>query len=689
MKKLYLIFFIWVSLPLINAAQVKPVIKQNQVSAQNSSILTKPAAPIKNTTTKVTAPKNISTVNAEKSARIKAARARRRRLSTTTIYGNEWINYSGTQKYYKIKVAKDGLYRVDSATLAKAGIPVNTINPANYQIYFRGQEQYIYVRSTTSALNEKNGDYIEFYGQHNDGVLDSTLYYKINFIPNPYYSLFNDTSTYYLTWDTSMTNHRMVDKPDTLWSLYPVTPYVTATDIFHQIDGYFPGAWRVDGAFLPNDPRFTKDASWTEGSVGANPYPQSETYATGVNNPYTAPGAPPVFLRTVLLGLDTGHCTYDIYTNAPRNLSTSVPCVGFLDTNLTYSFPATDLTVSPFKITYDINEIGNDNILAPTYSYLSYAHLPTLGGDSTMLMQVPYISSGGTQIDFTGIYTKNALDSIRVYDLTLHNRMWVKPTVGKFKVNIPMLTGPDLCYLSVDNAVIKVTKLTPVGFKHDGVFRDFTSGPDSAYIIITHPSLDSGAALYAAYRSKRFNTLLINVDELYDEFGYGVDYSPLGIRRFCNYAIDKWAKQPSNLLLMGKGISSYQYRVNKLPGAQTEALVPSFGYPASDILFTNNLGGDTLLEPAIPTGRLAALSYNEIVTYLNKVETFESTPAALWMKSVAHFVGGDDIGTWSILNNYMTGFADTISDTVFGAYVHTFNKRSPAPISSTLTDICY
>ena len=36
-------------------------------------------------------------------------------------YGNEWINYS--QNYYRIKIASNGVFRIDSATLSVAGIP--------------------------------------------------------------------------------------------------------------------------------------------------------------------------------------------------------------------------------------------------------------------------------------------------------------------------------------------------------------------------------------------------------------------------------------------------------------------------------------------------------------------------------------------------------------------------------------
>src|SRR5690606_14661512 len=43
-------------------------------------------------------------------------------------------------------------------------------------------------------------DQIEFYGKINDGVPDSALYVNSRQQPHPYYSLYSDTSSYFLTW---------------------------------------------------------------------------------------------------------------------------------------------------------------------------------------------------------------------------------------------------------------------------------------------------------------------------------------------------------------------------------------------------------------------------------------------------------------------------------------------------------
>ena len=149
-------------------------------------------------------------------------------------YWNEWINFS--QKYYKIPVSQNGIYRLDSSTLSKAGVPVSLIDPRNIQLFFRGQEQYIFVQGESDSIFNSS-DYIEFYGQKNDGALDSILYKGDLYNrpvhqPNPYYSLFNDTSSYFFTWNNSTTNKRIILSTDTSFSSQLILNQGEASNLF-------------------------------------------------------------------------------------------------------------------------------------------------------------------------------------------------------------------------------------------------------------------------------------------------------------------------------------------------------------------------------------------------------------------------------------------------------------------------
>ena len=78
-----------------------------------------------------------------------------------------------------------------------AGFFVNT-NPKQFQIFHNGVEQSILVAGESDGVFDPV-DYIEFYGEKNDGWLDAQLYEDpVNHI-DPYYSLFCDTAAYFLT----------------------------------------------------------------------------------------------------------------------------------------------------------------------------------------------------------------------------------------------------------------------------------------------------------------------------------------------------------------------------------------------------------------------------------------------------------------------------------------------------------
>src|SRR6476620_5361314 len=85
-------------------------------------------------------------------------------------YGNEWINYS--INYYKFKVGKTSLYRIPYTVLTSMGIPANELKGTDFKLFRNGKEVPLYV--TTNGQFSAS-DYIEFYGEKNDGKPDSSL----------------------------------------------------------------------------------------------------------------------------------------------------------------------------------------------------------------------------------------------------------------------------------------------------------------------------------------------------------------------------------------------------------------------------------------------------------------------------------------------------------------------------------
>ena len=119
------------------------------------------------------------------------------RLATAQPFGNEWIEPN--QQYYKVTVGETGIYRLTYADLQDAGFPVAGVDPRRLQLFFRGQEQAIAVPGQQDARFDLT-DEILFYGQQNDGTLDTELYLAPEAQPHPSYNLYSDTTAYFLTW---------------------------------------------------------------------------------------------------------------------------------------------------------------------------------------------------------------------------------------------------------------------------------------------------------------------------------------------------------------------------------------------------------------------------------------------------------------------------------------------------------
>src|SRR5258707_5893332 len=108
-------------------------------------------------------------------------------------YNNEWIDYSKT--YYKFKVPANGLYRIPQSILANAGL--GGVPAQSFQLFRNGQEVPIYVSNGSGILS--SADYIEFWGQINDGVPDRPLYRSPSYQHTTHWSLETDTAVYFLT----------------------------------------------------------------------------------------------------------------------------------------------------------------------------------------------------------------------------------------------------------------------------------------------------------------------------------------------------------------------------------------------------------------------------------------------------------------------------------------------------------
>ena len=104
------------------------------------------------------------------------------------VYNNEWIDYSKT--YFKFKVGRTGPHRIAQSVLSSAGL---VATPAEYfQLWRNGKQIPIYTSVVSGVFSST--DYIEFYGEMNDGKPDRELYRKPEWQLNNKWSLETDTA---------------------------------------------------------------------------------------------------------------------------------------------------------------------------------------------------------------------------------------------------------------------------------------------------------------------------------------------------------------------------------------------------------------------------------------------------------------------------------------------------------------
>ncbi|MCC6252412.1 MAG: T9SS type A sorting domain-containing protein [Bacteroidia bacterium] len=605
-------------------------------------------------------------------------------LVSTVAYAqnftNSWINYS--QNYYKFPITQNGIYRINYNSLQNAGFPVNSVNPKNIQLFGRGKEVPLYVYGEDDEVFD-NTDYIEFYAQSNDGWFDSLVYDQPQHIGNPYYSLFNDTAYYFLTWNTSLANQRYTLENDTVnFNLYTPEPYCLFTSRKVYSNEYFPGE---TNSIATTDPEYTATEGWFSSRWQR---PNTRTENIPINNVFTS--GPPAIINTKVIGASNAsnanndnHIKIELVGNSTVQLDDFF-FDGYTAHKLNYTTPVSDLLAPTTQIKFSLisTSTSHAQYTAVAYTSIEYAHTFNFDNTTSFFFKIP-ANSNQTHSKLI-ISNFNLHGQPLLFDLTNNKRITVANSNGVLSALVPDASSERQCMLIGSNDVINITQIVPVS--STSKFTDYgTLGNTSNYVIISNRALWTEATNYALYRnSTGFNSLLVDVDELYDQFAYGIKKHPLSIRKFVDYAVQNFSVPIENVFLIGKGISWEQAR--RSPSVYKQCLVPTFGYPPSDVLLTAKINGTVGYEPGVPIGRIAAKDNADVIAYRNKVMQLESQPEALWMKNILHFAGGFDLPSQGVLKYYLKQYENVVEDTLYGGNVTTFSKTSTVPIQITASD---
>jgi hypothetical protein len=609
--------------------------------------------------------------------------------SFAQTYNNEWIDPAKT--YYKFKTARTGLYRIPQSTLASLGLDVIPVE--QFKMWRNGAELPLYTSSQTGLL-PANG-YIEFWSDANDGKPDKPMYRDPAFQHTDKISLQTDTVVYFLTVDPMAANARTTDAANNIAgnSLLP-EPYFT-----HKLGTYFKA--RINAGLA---------AVLTSTYVYSSSYDKGEYWSTGD----IAPSGPLTYYNNNLypyLPGSTAQLRFGTSGNANNTRSVQAKvngvlvkdtlCEYFNDAIVSANFPANILSAGNGDVSFtNTSPVSTDRMVISFYE-LSYPRLFNFGGNSNFYFEMPATSTGYfLQINN---FNNGSVNPV-LYDKT-NNVRYVgdvsTPGVVKFvlppslnELHLNLVSEDPSNFINIDPADFKVKK-----------FIDFTQSANQGnYLIITNSALysgTSGANPLADYKNYRnsiagggYVSTIVEIDELVDQFAFGIKKHPLSIKNFLRFARAKFAAKPQFVFLIGHGTTYTDYRSNIAnPLAEQLNAVPTFGYPASD----NLLSADDVVNPIplTPIGRLSIVTAQELSDYLQKVKEYESAqknnPNTItdrgWMKNILQVTGASDASLGSLLCSYMDDYRQIVADTLTGANVSTFCKATTGSVTQLSNDL--
>jgi Peptidase family C25 len=586
-----------------------------------------------------------------------------------TLYGAEWIDYNKT--YFRLDVATDGIYRLTGAALASAGVP-NTVSGNQFQIFRHGREIPIFT-SNSSTLNST--DYIEFYGQRNRWELDTFCYPSgAKGTLNPEYSLINDTTAYFLTWSNTpsvkryaLTTNNLANAPaaETQYQhtalyhakKYTGTNWIIKPDIFPGGAGVYMPEFRNGegfGDYLLNITTNTLDLTNIVPNTNSKMYARwSGNYTTHITR---------ISLNGEALKTDT------TFTHEVREFTAN------LSPSQTKSRMQLELK----------GLVGNTDYSSLAIFSVEYAR--TFNFENKTSYPFKISASNNTRYLEIKDFKHDGVAPI-LYDLTNSLRIVTQLDNNVVKVILPPSVSERNLVLVNTSTSASPIKINPQ------IFKDLRSDAGS-YIIIAHKRhlKDNSVSDYANYRASaiggNYKTTVVDIDDIYAQFGYGTNRHPISIRNYIHFIKKNWAN-PKYIVLIGKAKEYRNVRDANDLSSSGDMDIPTWGYPGSDGLLAAN---NKLDEPTIPIGRIPITTTADLKTYLDKVREHETDLATApqtitardWRKQVIHLSGG--ASEREQIKNILSGYENNIGKSKFGGNVSSFYKTNLDPVQVSTND---
>ena len=592
---------------------------------------------------------------------------------STADYDASW--YEPDKPHVQIDVAKDGVYRVSARTLQGAlpdGSTLSNITRERIRIYENGAEIPIQVTGSPEGTLSPS-DSITFIGRRNRGgdehwAYDYSRDYDQRAQSSTYYSLYSDTTTYWMTWDGPVGKRyqqQSASSPTALTTAVRDTvhaeqdnfyyfgrPSENGNSLYTFSEGYF---WRRFSHSTTSSISFTHTLAVDRRSNTETDLDLSIRLA-GATLANDAQGASCHRVEVeARLRQSTGSPAFESLTTAEwkdvarQTITTSVQQeripAGGLDLRLTShnsnftlsdcADPASTLN----RVLLDWIEAAYTRSLDATDNTQRFA-APTAGEQSFAL-------SGFAETETVQVY--NPLDSTR-YDL-------------------PTTNGTATLTATPSTAGAPYWAVGSGGFRSPAAVRpdepsDWSDPSNAAdYVILTTQALRPSAQNLAEHRRTEagggYSVEIATVQNVFDEFDYGRP-TPIAIRRFVR-ASQAWDTAPEFLAIFGD--AQYPIDDGSISSLYPEWSVPSFGYSPSDGWFAMQTDGAEDWSEVLAVGRIPVRSVAQGDLFVEKLKTYETAPLERWKKNMLLLAGGTSAGEQRSLQNYSNRWGEIAADT--------------------------
>ncbi len=548
-----------------------------------------------------------------------------RQLHTQNIYDSRWA----TGSWYKFKIDKSGVYKLDKSFLKSLGIDVDNLNPHKIKIFGNGGKVMPLLNSTIypediaevsiEVVGEQDNsfddnDYILFYAQSDKEWSDE---YDSNL------NIYTDDTYYYVQIDNQ--NGKRIQAYQ--------EPAGTPTETFNDYLAY--KFYEKDKTIFTNIGRKVFDEALDLNESN------TKTYSFDFDNRDLSK---PVYYK-VKAATNTAHTSFNVYINGQSVGQGVINSIGAYSLGADRSVSGNlNLSSDPVnvKLTY------NNNGFFDAHLYLEYINISAFCHLKQSAKQFRFYhpdADSGTGI--AAYHFSNASDISRIWDITdIYNPAYINNTQNSFDIKFNKQDKKRFIAIDPQDYYTPEKVAYPLQanqnlhhdlFYHTGQFQDLD------YIIVTPAFLYDKAEKFAdMHRQNGWNVYVAKLKQIYKEFGNG-EQDIAAIRNMVKYVYNNAStpdKKLKFLMLFGDTSNDFKNVIpeNLLVNGQNSNIVPIFESLesfskttsiASDDFFVMMDDNEGLLttaseKPDIAVGRLLVRNADEAEVLYQKYQHYLS-----------------------------------------------------------------